>query len=146
MEATHTRLYQLPGGLFLEGAPVYIQEGSLWQDKQTQELSGNLQIKNIDSRTVASVTVKLIPFATNGALLGSGVFHTYAVRSEPNGSFGAEVLISLPADACAFGAGVTEVVFADGSRWTPENVRAWHVADEGYNPQAPVPKKKGLFR
>ena len=141
METTHTRLYQLPGGLFLEGAPVFVQEGNLWQNQETQALFGSLQIKNIDPRTIASVTVKLIPFATNGALLGDGVFHTYTPNAEPNGSFGGDALIALPENACAFGTSVAEVAFTDGSSWTPEKVRAWHVADEGYNPQAPVQKK-----
>ena len=146
METTHTQLYQLPGGLFLENAPIFISEGGLWQNKETAELFGRLQLKNIDMRTVQAVAVKLIPFATNGALLGDGVFHTYTPDAEPNGYFGADALLSLPENTCAFGACVTEVTFADGTAWTPENTRAWHVADEGYNPQAPAPKKKGLFR
>lgn len=146
METTHTRLYQLPGGLFLDDAPIFISDGGLWQHKETAALFGSLQLKNIDERTVQTVTVKLIPFATNGALLGDGVFHTYTPQAEPNGYFGAEVVLPLPENTCAFGACVTEVTFGNGSTWLPENTRAWHVADEGYNPQAPTPKKKGLFR
>ena len=139
METTHTRLYQWPGGLFLENAPVYMEDGNLWQENQTSGLFAQVQLKNIDSRTVQAVTVKLIPFNTVGALLGS-VMQTYAGPVEPTGSFGQEILAALPADTCAFGACVTEVTFADGGTWTPENTRAWHVAPEDYHPQAPVSK------
>ncbi len=141
MESTHTRLYQIPGGLFLEKAPVYIPEGSLWQEKETRKLVGVLRLKNIAPAVLQTVTVKLIPFNTIGALLGEGVFYTYTPAAEPNGTFGTDVQIPLPQDTCAFGAAVTEAVFADGTCWTPETVRAWHVADEGYNPQAPAQKK-----
>ena len=146
MEKTHTRIYQLPGGLFLEHSPIFISGGSLWQHKEDAALFGNLQLKNIDIRAVRTVEVKLIPFATNGALLGDGVFHTYTAQAEPNDYFANEELLPLPENTCAFGACVTEVTFVDGSTWKPENTRAWHVADEGYNPQAPTQKKKGLFR
>lgn len=141
MDSTHTRLYQIPGGLFLENAPVFIPEGSLWQEKESQTLVGLLRLKNIAPAVLQAVTVKLIPFNTIGALLGEGVFYTYAPAAEPNGTFGGDVRLPLPQDTCAFGAAVTEAVFADGTRWTPEAVRAWHVADEGYNPQAPTQKK-----
>ena len=145
MDTTHTRLYQLPGGLFLDKAPIYIQEGSLWQQKETAQLFGQLQLKNIDPQLLQSVTVKLIPFDTIGALLGDGVCYTYTPNAEPNGSFGRDILVPLPERSCAFGACVTQAVFADGSIWEPENTRAWHVAEEGYDPQAPVPKRKSLF-
>lgn len=145
MENTHTRLYQIPGGLFLEGAPIYMEEGVLWQDNQTAGLFAQLKLKNIDPRTVQSVTVKLIPFDTVGALLGDGTVQVYAQEAAPNSSFGDGVLVAVPERSCAFGACVAKVCFADGSIWEPENLRAWHVAPEGYDPQAPVPKKKGLF-
>ena len=142
MEATHTRLYQLPGGLFLKDAPIFVIKGGLWQSKETAALFGNLQLKNIEAAKLQAVTVKLTPFATNGALLGDGVFYTYETQAEPNGTFGESVLIPLPENTCAFGTCVTKAEFADGSVWEPENTRAWHVADEGYKPQAPSTKRK----
>ena len=141
METTHNRLYQLPGGLFLDKAPIYIQQGCLWQHKENQQLLGQLQLKNIYPANLQQVTVKLIPFDTRGALLGQGTFYTYTPNAEPNGSFGQAVLVSLPENSCAFGACVTQATFADGSTWEPENTRAWHVAEEGYNPLAPIQKK-----
>ena len=141
METTHNRLYQLPGGLFLDKAPIFIQQGCLWQHKETQQLFGQLQLKNIYPADLQAVTVKLIPFDTRGALLGQGTFYTYHPNAEPNDSFGQEDLVPLPERSCAFGASVTQAVFADGTTWEPENTRAWHVAEEGYNPQAPTQKK-----
>lgn len=145
MEKMHEQLYRLPGGLFLDNAPVYITGGALWQHKQTQELVAQLTLKNIDPRTMQAVTVKLIPFDTVGALLGEGTLRTYEAQILPNDCFGEETTVALPERSCAFGACVSKVCFTDGSSWEPDDLRAWHVAPEDYNPQAPVAKKKGLF-
>ena len=143
MDTLFTQLYQLPGGLFSQGAPVFIAGGSLLQSDGGHGLYASLQLKNIDLRTVDTLSVKFIPFADGGILLGDGVFHTYETPAEPNGYFGQDELVTMPENTCAFGAAVTQVEFTDGSVWTPENTLAWHVANDGYNPQAPVPPKKG---
>ena len=124
----------------MDKAPIYIQQGCLWQHKETAQLFGQLQLKNIYPAEVQAVTVKLIPFDTRGALLGQGTFYTYTPNAEPNGSFGQDALVPLPDCSCAFGACVIQAEFADGTTWEPENTRAWHVAEEGYNPQAPIQK------
>ena len=137
MDALFTQIYQLPGGLFSEGAPIFIPKGGLCKSNNGDALYGCLQLKNIDPRTVDTVSVRFVPFNEKGALLGDGVVHTYETATEPNGYFGEDELITMPANTCAFGAAVTQVEFTDGSTWQAENVLAWHVANDGYNPTAP---------
>lgn len=139
MENTYTQLYRIPGGLFLEGAPVFVSEGTLWQHKENGGLFACVNMKNIDPRTIGAVTVRFCPIAPNGAVLGDGTVKTFAgLQVVPNGYFAGAELTELPEGSCAFGAAVIRVGFTDGSKWEAESSLAWHVADEGYNPQAPV--------
>ena len=140
METMFNPIYQLPGGLFSQGAPIFVAGGKLLESSGGLYVS--LRMKNIDPRNVVMVKVKFIPFAEGGILLDLNSFHEYEVAAEPNGYFGEDELISVPADTCAFGAAVTEVEFDDGSVWTAQDMLAWHVANDGYNPQAPVEQKK----
>jgi len=145
MQKDYEQLYRIPGGLFLEGAPVFVKEGTLWQHKENGTLFARMIMKNIDSRTVTSVAVRISPIAPNGAVLGEEPVAQFAAQAEPNGYFAEEELTVLPAGSCAFGAAITKVTFADGSCWEPETVRAWHVSPDDYDPQAPAAKKKRLF-
>ena len=139
MENTYDQLYRLPGGLFLDNAPVFVKEGALWQHKEESTVHGAITMKNIDCRTVAAVTVRFCPIAPNGAVIGDGVVREFTgLQIEPNGYFLGDDLTELPEGCCAFGLAVLQVRFADGTDWKAENRLAWHVADESYNPQAPV--------
>lgn len=142
MEKTYTQLYRIPGGLFLKGAPVFVAEGTLWQHKENGGLFACVNMKNIDPRTIGEVTVRFCPIATNGAVLGDGTMQTFAgLQAAPNEYFAAQELTALPEGSCAFGAAVIRVGFTDGSEWKAESSLAWHVADDGFNPQAPTQKK-----
>lgn len=139
MEKTYTQLYRIPGGLFLKGAPVFVAEGTLWQHKENGGLFARVNMKNIDPRTIAEVTVRFCPIATNGSVLGDGIVRTFGeLQVAPNGYFADQELTALPEGCCAFGASVTGVAFADGTKWQAESVLAWHVEDSSFNPQAPT--------
>jgi len=131
------QVYRIPGGLFLEGAPVFVKEATMWQAED--KLFAKLSMENKDTaRTVSGVTVRFCPIAPNGSVLGDGVVRTFGnLQEAPNGYFAARELTALPEGSCAFGAAVISVGFADGSQWQAESTLAWHVEDSSFNPQAP---------
>jgi len=121
------QVYRIPGGLFLEGAPVFVKEATMWQAED--KLFAKLSMENKDTaRTVSGVTVRFCPIAPNGSVIGEGVIWEYAkLQAEPGALFGAEETAPLPEGSCAFGAAVLKVCFADGTAWEAESPLAWHV-------------------
>ena len=121
------QLYRIPGGLFLEGAPVFVKEATMWQGED--KLFAKLCMENKDTaRSISDVTVRLSPIASNGSVIGEGVIWQYEkLKAEPGTQCGKEEMVSLPENSCAFGAAVLKVGFADGTAWEAENLLAWHV-------------------
>jgi hypothetical protein len=122
------QIFRIPGGLFLQGAPVFVKEAAMYQ-QEDGKLVAKLSMENKDAaRTICGVTVRFSPIAPNGSVIGEGVIRQYEnLQAEPAGLFGEEELVELPEDSCAFGAAVLKVSFTDGTAWEAESKLAWHV-------------------
>lgn len=99
---------------------MVISAGALLKDNQTGKVLAQLKIKNIDSKTVKAVTVRINMLDAANKSLGDTVEYQYLDLSVSRDmEFGQKIPIMLPdRTARAFSVSVVRVIFFDNSEWT----------------------------
>ena len=132
MAERYHRLFTLPGTLYSPGAPLLIAAGALLQDTQSGRLIAQLKLRNLDSRPIKALKVRITSQDTVGRTLGDATEHAYldlhAARDE---DFGQKTPLVLPeAETRTYLPSVIEVAFADNTVWTAEPNAEWTVLPE----------------
>lgn len=120
MSERYSRLFTLSQNLYAVGAPVVISAGALLKDNQTGKVLAQLKIKNIDSKTVKAVTIRINMLDAANKPLDNTVEYQYLDLSVSRDmEFGQKIPIMLPdRTARAFSVSVVRVIFFDNSEWT----------------------------
>ena len=119
MSERYTRVFSLAPNLYAEGSPVVIAAGALLKDNYTGSVLVQLKIRNIVSKWVKAVKVKIQPLDVAGKELGTPFFYQYLdLNTYRNQEFGSKVPILL-ADPTVRGYTVEaeEVIFTDNTVW-----------------------------
>ena len=119
MAERFTKLYELPGGLYAPGAPVLIRAGALLRDNLAKNTVVQMKLYNLDPRTIRSVKLAICMWDDGGQSLGDEILRSYTnLKAARDEEFGQRTALVLPyREVASFSAWVSEVVFADGSRW-----------------------------
>ena len=119
MAERFTRLFELPGGLYAAGAPVLIRAGVLLRDSVTRNVIAQLKFYNLDARTIRSLKLTFVLWDGEGNMLGEELSRSYTnLRAAQDEEFGQRTALLLPyREVVSFSTWVSEVVFADGTRW-----------------------------
>ena len=123
MSERYSRLYSLPENLYTEGAPVVITAGALLKDNQTGNVLVQLKLQNIDNRVIKAATVRIHPLNTSGKPMNREVLFQYSDLSTARGAhFGTKTAIPMTdVTVQRFSVSVTEIAFADNSKWVGGN-------------------------
>lgn len=119
MAERYEKKYVLPHRLYADGAPVIIAAGALLDDTLSRRRLVQLKFLSVAEKKLASVRVSVIPLGADGVGRGTAVEYLYAdVNAARDDEFGQKSAIVLPeSDTVSFTVSVTEVTYADGSRW-----------------------------
>ena len=97
MAERYRRLFTLPGTLYSPGSPLLIVAGALLQDTQSGRVIAQLKLKNLDSRPVKAVKVRITSQDTVGRTLGDVTEHVYLdLHAERDEEFGQKTPHVLP--------------------------------------------------
>ena len=128
MSGRFEKLFSLPENLYAIGAPVVIAQGFLLKDHEKEVLLAQLKLKNISRQVISAVKLALVPVDEEGNALADKMTYAYqhlaAARDDFFGQKSA-VIVSA-AEATGFKACVTEVVFADETKWTADADAEWN--------------------
>lgn len=115
----YTRLFSLPEKLYQSGAPVCIVEGALLKDEQSGCVLSQLKLQSLSDKTIRAVKASVSLMDAFGKAMNVSAEHQYLDLSIMRGqTFGADTKVTLPdANARAFCAAVTAVMFTDGTLW-----------------------------
>lgn len=124
MSERYTRLFSLPGNLYLAGSPVILAGGALLKDNLTGRVLAQLKMRSLSDKVIHAVKVRLNLFDTALCPIGEPVLFDYLDLSTPrDGEFGQKTPIFLPeTKARSYTAAITEVIFADKTVWKAD---AW---------------------
>lgn len=124
MSERYTRLFSLPGNLYLAGSPVILAGGALLKDNLTGRVLAQLKMRSLSDKVIHAVKVRLDLFDTALCPIGEPVLFDYLDLSAPrDGEFGQKTPIFLPeTKARSYTAAITEVIFADKTVWKAD---AW---------------------
>ena len=119
MADRYTKLFELPGGLYTSGSPVLIRAGALLRDSLSKALICQLKFCNLDPRNVRSLTVALQLCDDAGRSIGEEMTRQYLdLDAKRDTDFGQTTALRIPyRNARGFSVRVTEVIFADRTRW-----------------------------
>ncbi len=128
MSGRFEKLFSLPENLYAIGAPVVLAQGFLLKDHEKEVLLAQLKLRNISQQVISAVKLALVPVDEEGNALADKMTYAYqhltASRDEFFGQKSA-VIVSA-AEATGFKACVTEVVFADETKWTADADAEWN--------------------
>ena len=127
MAERYTRLFGLEKNLYVPGSPVLICSGVLLQDSYSNNLLAQLKFKNLSEKPFRALKLSVQMLDAAGAPLSAPIEHQYldlsAGRDE---EFGQKSALVLPErSARSYAVRVTEVLFADGERWLPQEGAVW---------------------
>ena len=119
MAERYERKYALAHRLYADGAPVIIAAGALLDDTLSRRRLVQLKFLSVAEKKIASVRVSVTPLGAAGEEHGAPVEYLYDnVNAARDAEFGQKSAIVLPeSDTASFTVSVTEVIYADGSRW-----------------------------
>jgi len=123
MSERYSRLFTLPENLYAVSSPVVVAAGTLLKDNQTGNIVAQLKLRNISTKAIKAVKVKLDFLDTAGNSLGDFVVHDYLdlnVSRDEEFAQKNPILISN-SKTRSYHVSVTEVVFGDMSIWTSNN-------------------------
>lgn len=137
MGERYNRVFSLQENLYAVGAPVIVAAGALLLDNQSGGVVGQLKIKNISSRIIKTVRVRLSLFDSMNRPIGSPIEYKFLDLSAKRGeTFGTQNAIRiLDTSTRAYAVEVVEVGFHDGTIWTTMSDLQW----------APLSKQKTLL-
>lgn len=126
MSERFTKLFTLPENLYTETSPVLIVAGALLKDGQTGKVLAQLKLKNISSKVIKALTVKLFPKDTTGQVLGDAIDFQYLdLHANRDDDFGSKTPIPFADKTTrSFDVVVSRVIFSDNSEWN-ETDTAW---------------------
>ncbi len=108
-------LYSLADNLYLEGFPFVVSAGKLLFDTQTGKALAQLKIKNISTKKVTALKIRIDCFDVAKHELGSRDFTYLDLTSVPNTEFGQKTPVYLPfSEARSFKVNFIEAVYSDG--------------------------------
>ena len=119
MAERYERKYALAHRLYADGAPVIIAAGALLDDTLSRRRLVQLKFLSVAEKKIASVRVSVTPLGAAGEEHSAPVEYLYAdVNAARDAEFGQKSAVVLPeSDTASFTVSVTEVIYADGSRW-----------------------------
>ena len=129
MAEKYTRVYSLSEQFYCPGAPVIIEAGALLKNNDTGAIIAQLKFKNISSKVIRALTIKISAKDISGAdVAGVDSFQYLDLSVNRNESFGAKTPIVLPsAVSRSFSCECVSAVFSDQTTWTREEGAQWHV-------------------
>ncbi len=127
MAQRYTRIFALDTMLYTPRAPMLIEAGALLWDDYSGELLAQLKLSSLSEKPIKAVTAELRLLDIALSPIGTPVRHQYLDLSLQRGdSCGRDTAIILPRrDARAFIVTLTEVIFADNSRWQSGEDSEW---------------------
>ncbi len=121
MAERYSKLYSLPGPLYAAGAPVIIAAGALLKDSQTGSVLCQLKFRNISSRSVSALKVRVHCYDMSEELVCRAEHQYLDLKVAPEQSFGSKEAIPLPDSSVrSYSVQVISVHFADGERWAAD--------------------------
>lgn len=121
MSERYSRLFSLPGNLYTDGSPVLVVAGALLHDRLSGNVLAQLKLRNISSKPIKSVKVRIIAYDTaNGQLRGVEEFSYLDLSAASNEEFGPNIPIILPDAATrSFCVEILSAVYADNEVFYP---------------------------
>lgn len=130
-------LYSLPDNLYFEDFPFIISAGRLLLDTQTGKTASQLKIKNLSSKNVSALKIRINCFDIAKHELGSKDFTYLDLTSTPNSEFGQKSPIYLPySETRSFEVKFLEAVYSDGEVLN---------APDGILSPVPAPESTAVF-
>ena len=127
MAERYTRIFSLDSLRYTEGAPLLIAAGSLLLDSYSGDLLCQLKLRSLSEQPVkaAAVSIRMLDIA--GEPLPPEKRHQYLdLKLQKGEVFGRDMAIILPRrDARGFDVILSEVIFADNSRWLCPDDAEW---------------------
>lgn len=119
MGERYSRLFSLQENLYTTGSPVVIAAGALLKDNETGKVLAQIKLRSISPKAIKAATVEILPYDVAGNSLGGVVKHQYLdIKAVRGNDFGQKNPVALPdANARAYSAIVSEVVFEDNTVW-----------------------------
>lgn len=120
MAERYTTVYLLPEYLYKIGAPITIAAGALLKDNQKSNMIAQLKIKNIGSKTIKALKVRIVSCDTVGRELNRDTHYQYLdLEVKRDETFGEQTPIILPDnDVRSYHVCILEVAFSDNTVWT----------------------------
>lgn len=117
MERRYSRLFSLPGNLYVEGSPIIISAGALLKDNHSGAVIAQIKICNISNKIIKGLQVKLKLFDTAGRLIDSEIGYQYLdLNIRRNEEFGEQTPILITdKQARSFEVDISEIIFSDNS-------------------------------
>lgn len=117
------RRFALERDLYTPGSPLLLEAGALLVDHYSGQMLAQLKFKNIASRPIQRLKLRVRMLGALSEPLGKPVEFTYPQLNVPrDGEFGRTTAIVLPdQNVRSFTVEVLELSFDDGETWTPGN-------------------------
>jgi len=127
MAERYTRIFSLDSLRYTEGAPLLITAGSLLLDSYSGDLLCQLKLRSLSEQPVKAATVSICMLDIAGEHLPPEKRHQYLdLKLQKGEVFGRDTAIILPRrDARGFDVILSEVIFADNSRWLCPDDAEW---------------------
>lgn len=132
MAERYTRVFTQQGKFYYPGAPVIIEAGALLKDNQTGKIVAQLKYRNISSKSIRALTVKILAKDVSGAEVeGVDAFQYLDLNVPRDEEFGTKTPIFMPNVVTrSFICECISVVFEDGTAWRNEKGFSWNVLPE----------------
>lgn len=129
MAERYTRVFAQQGQFYCPGSPVVIEAGALLKDNQTGKIIAQVKFKNISTKAIHALTVKIHAKDVKGAdVEGIESFQYLDLNVRRDEEFGAKTPIPLPNTvARSFSCECVSAVLSDGSIWECEDDALWTV-------------------
>lgn len=122
MSDRYVHIYKSDTPLYVENSPVLISALALVKDNSTSAVMAQLKFKNVSTKKIDSIKVKIQPFDNAGRKIDNMVSYTYMdLGAKTNADFGSREAIMLEnKETRSFTITVNEVIFEDKTMWQSE--------------------------
>lgn len=116
-------VYEIPGSIYEEGAPVIIAGGRLLKDKESANMIVQMKMYNLSSQKIVAAKVKLNTKDVMGKIVDKDIEYQYLDLSASSGKeFGANKAIIVPSNIVrSFEISELAIIFETGEKWICEN-------------------------
>ena len=124
MSARFEQLYEIPGNIYIEGAPIVVVGGALLKDTVSNKIVIQLKIQSISERVIKALKIHISIFDITKQALTDGIEHQYLDLSVENGQeFASNKAIIVPdLVARSFQIDNITVIFEDDKIWSSATV------------------------